>query len=500
MAINVDNSITTATDGSKIFSRIEIICLVSILLVSLVLNVWNNDFPIGYHGDEVKKVRFIRENIQDFHHPILMLQAGRVLHRLFNLHEDLSIVIMGRGLSAFFGVLIVFFSYLIYRDMLRKRYALFAALAVAVSPTLVMHAHYLKEDMIFTCFTMFALYGFFRFIKMPCGKTVLLFGTATGLALSSQYKSILLIPMFFLIPILFRFSGLKDYYRKMIFAFIISLTVFLIINYPLFLDIKIFMKGVLFDKWHVSHGHDVVIPALPRFFTFHIMNSIVPGITAPLALLSLVGMIFSLAAWKKNLPEEKILIVYIILFYFITEATPLKPFPDFMRYMIPIIPPLLFFSIKGIIDTGSLFKGRFREVVILILCVITFAVPFTQTMQLVYHINKDTRKTAEDIISPLKVKTIYESYASADTDLYSITKLDIAEERKNGVGFLVASSFMYERFNIGVKIGNQHSEIYEIYKKYNELFRLPYREIRPVYKSYAFSNPTLRIIDIRKNR
>jgi len=33
---------------------------------------------------------------------------------------------------------------------------------------------------------------------------------------------------------------------------------------------------------------------------------------------------------------------------------------------------------------------------------------------------------------------------------------------------------------------------------YRELFRLPYEEFRPPVPGYAFSNPTLRLVDIRK--
>jgi len=484
--------------SSRGIGRMEAICLAAILLLSLALNVWNNDFPLGYHSDEAKKVMFIKENRQDFHHPILMLQAARIVNAVFEFKDDLSIVIMGRVLSALFGVLIVFFSYRIFSSTIGSKYALFGATFVAVAPTMAVHSHYLKEDMVFTCFSIASLYYFIKFIERPCWKTILLFGMVTGLALSSQYKSILLPVMFFAIPAIFRLKGVVDYYKKMMLSFLVSLLVFVIINYPMFLDTHIFLKGIFFDKWHVSHGHDVVIPALSYYFTFHLMNSIIPGITLLPTLLAAAGMVFVLKGWKKTLRAEKIMVIYTFLFYFVTEASPLKPFPDFMRYIIPIIPIILFFSMKGILGLASFMKEKPGMIVAVSLCVLSISVSLLQSLQFVYHLNKDTRKTVEDIISRSNVNTKYEAYASVRPDVRSLAELDIEEERKKGTGFIVASSFQYERFYTGVRIGNQHKDVYDAHKKYNEFFKLPYTEIKPVYKSIAFSNPTLKIIDIRK--
>lgn len=56
----------------------------------------------------------------------------------------------------------------------------------------------------------------------------------------------------------------------------------------------------------------------------------------------------------------------------------------------------------------------------------------------------------------------------------------------------VASSFHYDRYQLGTKLQNQRDAGYEF------LFRYPYAEIRPDYKSFAFSNPVLRIVDLRQ--
>lgn len=53
------------------------LAVVAIFALSLTLTWTNNNFPLGYHFDEPKKVTFIITGEQDFHHPILMLELVR---------------------------------------------------------------------------------------------------------------------------------------------------------------------------------------------------------------------------------------------------------------------------------------------------------------------------------------------------------------------------------------------------------------------------------------
>jgi hypothetical protein len=76
-------------------------------------------------------------------------------------------------------------------------------------------------------------------------------------------------------------------------------------------------------------------------------------------------------------------------------------------------------------------------------------------------------------------------------------ELDPAEWRAKGVDYLVASSFMYDRYTTGAKLRNRRPEIYRTHERYTELFTLPYVEFAPAYRTFAFSNPVIRIIDLR---
>jgi len=477
----------------------EIIILMIIIIISLRLNLYNNDFPFNYHADEPKKIEFIKNYSQDFSHPILMLQVVRILNLFFRFSENQDIVILGRITTACFGTLIVLLSYLISRGLMDKNYSLIIALAAATSPILVIHSHYLKEDIIFTCFSLMSILFLINFISHLTKPFTVLLGLSTGLALSSQYKGVLLVPVYLAVPLIISLKkdSLITFYKKILISLIISLLTFLIINYPILFDPSVFKEGVAYEGGHVLKGHyGLKIFPLPHLFSFHLLNSVIPGMTLLLTLFALYYMVYSLIKWKKTIWQEKILLFYVLLFYFSVELPPLKPFPDFMRYVIPIIPVLLYFAYGGVKLIGLYLKSMKAGFLVVLLLAATLFIPLYESIQLVYHLNKDTRALAEKWINKTSQKAKYEKYASTQHDVISLTDLNIREEQNNNVTYLVASSFMYDRFVFGGKLENQDKEVYERQKKYEMLFSYPFIEIRPAYKTFAFSNPTIRIIDI----
>ena len=219
--------------------------------------------------------------------------------------------------------------------------------------------------------------------------------------------------------------------------------------------------------------------------------------TLPLTLLALFFLLYTLLNWGKAFWYDRILIFYVLVFYFAVELSPTKPFPDFMRYVIPIVPVLLYFSWRGVEILFAWLKFKKARMVFASLVVIACLWPFYESLQLVYHLNHDTREKANRWVKETQAKVRLENYTGLDKDVGSLSSLNIPVERRQGITHLVASSFMYDRYVYGNKLKNQDETVYEIYKKYEELFSYPFFEIRPTYKSFAFSNPTIRVIDIR---
>jgi guanyl-specific ribonuclease Sa len=139
-------------------------------------------------------------------------------------------------------------------------------------------------------------------------------------------------------------------------------------------------------------------------------------------------------------------------------------------------------------------------------------IPLQATLRLNYYLNKDTRAKTETWIKASGEKAIFENYSSvlseraakksklASSSFYQyagcLAELDLATIKNQKVRYLASSSFMYDRYFLGNKLKNQHKRIYKYYREYQSLFSYPFIEVKPAYKSFAFSNPTIRIIDI----
>ena len=61
----------------------------------------------------------------------------------------------------------------------------------------------------------------------------------------------------------------------------------------------------------------------------------------------------------------------------------------------------------------------------------------------------------------------------------------------------MASSFRYGRFLFAERLVGQKSSVRRRARQYQSLFECPYEEIRPRHRSFAFTSPTIRIVDIR---
>jgi hypothetical protein len=121
-----------------------------------------------------------------------------------------------------------------------------------------------------------------------------------------------------------------------------------------------------------------------------------------------------------------------------------------------------------------------------------------EALLLTHFLTRDTREAAVAEVERTGLSAVPERFTPLSHRVHSLAALDVEEERARGTALLVANSFMYERYRLAVSYGAPNPWVHRRVERYEELFRYPYVEIRPRYKSFAFSNPTIRIIDIRK--
>jgi Dolichyl-phosphate-mannose-protein mannosyltransferase len=507
----------------------HVLLLITILAISISLNLYGSDFPLGYHPDEVIKVYFIRNNTQDFKHPILILQLTRLANSLFKFESAQQVATLGRTITAFLGTLSVFLIYKISRESLAKKYALGTALLTASAPGLVIHSHYLKEDIAFTCGVLLSFLCFFGFAKRimaiasadSCQKPqigngealskpefpwlqVSLLGLATGIAFTSKYTSSIVFFLYLIAPIyVFRLRNFF-YFKGLFLSLIISLLIFLSVNFPLLLNFDTFRSGFEFELRHTLDGHNgILIHPLPQLFTFHLRYSILPSFTIFPLTLAIFFIGFCLAQWKTIDWRDRFLVVYVLIFYFIIEISPLKPFPGFIRYGLPLIPVLSYLCMKSIQLSVDFFPRRVGFLLFLILTTSVIVFPASDSVKLDYYLNRDTRGEVDGVLATQQESKIIDPYAKTfgqqsgaiKAHLARLTDLDL-ESKDQGICTVVSSNFMHDRYLFAGKLKNQDADVYTKQQLYLKLFKYPYTEIAPIYKSFAFSNPTLRVINV----
>lgn len=496
------------TDSIAVDRRLfRIAALLLIVALSLALNLANNDFPLGFHADEGLKVKNIIDHRQNFNHPILMLQSPRAINYFLGIKGSQEVVELGRTINAVVGGLTVAACYMLFLTVSGPGIALIGALGVAVSPIMVIHAHYLKEDVLLVLFLMFSLYALIKFIESRGSVFwTLMLGVASGLAFSSHYKGIVLWGIYALVPALAWGKTGWWYPRRIAVVFLVALVVFMIVNFPAVQRPKTFFKGFRYEYSHAQKGHsNIKVNPGPFGYTFHFTRSLIPGMTAAVAVLGLAGLLRMILSWRSTDWRLRILLFYALAYYFIPEHSPLKPYPGFIRYMLPVAPILVFAALRLMDEARSRVVSSLPALMyalMLAMFVIVVAIPMERSIRLDYHLVRDTRIEADKRLEELGLPSLVEAYSSAKRmDSAQIINFNPDEERKKGVAYLVASEMMYGRYMLGASIPGQNEEVYDTWRKYEELFRkYPYEEIRPTYMSFAFSNPVIRIIDIREAR
>jgi hypothetical protein len=350
-------------------SRAARVLLAAVLVLAAALRAWNLDWEIGraYHADEPHKVAAARALLDEgfadtgyFNHPYLILEGaagvslacGPLLPGRLSAEERVKLA--GRAFSAIAGVLTVLAAFLLAREAARgipgasagaaEGAGLLAAALLAVAPAAVVHSRYFKEDAALALWTTLALRFALRVARGGGAWDLVLSTVAAALALSTKWSgglALLLPPA----AAALRWTGPGAPalpWRRAVSGGLglaaLAAGVFLLVN-P---QVLLYPDGVLADlRWEAGHaageGHGLPVSTAAWFGGWHLVRSLVPGLTVPL--LAAGGFGLALAAATR---ERGILLLagFGLLWYAAHEASPLKPPPDAMRYMVPLAPVL----------------------------------------------------------------------------------------------------------------------------------------------------------------
>lgn len=472
--------------------------LIAAAFVGVLLNAI--DFPLGTHADEASKVKEILLGHNNYAHPLLMLELARAANALAGLTDPQALVELGRVLAVMAGGLAVFASFLLAREVLPAPAALAATLAVAVVPLTTVHARYFKEDIFALPFLLLALVALIHTLKSPTRTHGVLLGAAIGLAAAAKYIGSVALP-FAIVVLLLNPAEAADRRARRRLALLVALVamaVFALIQLPALWEISRFRSAVVFNLHHAGQGHNVRVPVTLTYGLFHLRESLLPGVGLPLLILGILGLA---APWLAP-PERRqplfVIASFAVLWYALHELSPLKPFPGYVRYALPLAPLLI---ILGAAFVQELMQRRFGWTgggLIAAAIILAAAAPaLTLSLRINGPTSEDPRLLVPATVLSSEPRAAFDHY----TRFAGAGKQASPQLRPTAANadIFVTSSFAYDRFAQFGAAPEQPEPTRAKAAYYAALFKLPYLEVASGRPSYAFFNPVLRIVALDGN-
>lgn len=520
--------------------------LFAIFILALGMRLWGIDFGYGlqYHPDEGTKIRDILaflngdtlERIRSYFHPPFMRRFAAAVIGIIQTFTAQSfdaseILVISRMSVAFLGASTVVPLYLLGSFLVSRMTGLIAAFILAVVPLHVVTSHYFKEDIPLTFWLTLYMLAAIKLLRLGHTRYYMFAGIAGGLALSTKYTAFGLVPVTLLAAHLLsalgkenvRFSSLKSWTHAFLDSrFWISagtmLLTFAVTSFDLFMNFNNFITGVTGEYNHVVRGHyGISISSLPLFFTYHLRYSLLPGMTVPLFLTSIGGIIYAVWINRKDacsMREISWLLFALLVFYLAVEIPHLKPYGA-ERYVLPCVPVLCLFAawLFSFIKNTSTHIFKKSLAIILLLGIVIYAggtsarydsemVPDTRDDAAQWLYQMMSSRASDETVMLFGLIPQYLPYSIMipthirDRVTVSASLSTFIEEKPT---YLVISSFNYERYFMYEKLSTDRAEQGEqSLKFYKFLFKThkPAVSFSSSLRRIGFNNPTIFIYRI----
>jgi hypothetical protein len=452
------------------------------------------DFPLGTTPDEPSKaLQILERRPYNYNHPLLMLEVARAANAFAGFTDPQAVVELGRALAVVAGALAIFATFLLACEVLPAPAALGAAVATAVIPAMTVHARYFKEDIFALLFLLIALIALIETLKAPTRARSLMLGGAIGLATAAKYVALIALP--FAVAFLLLDASTKEARRGRLalsgLVTLSALAVFALIELPALLDYSQFQASLDGNLLHAAYGHDVRLPLSLTFGVFHLRHSLVPGLGWPLLILGLLGLATPWLAPPERRRPLMVISLFALVWYAAHEISPLKPYPGFARYMVPVAPLLV---ILGGAFIYELARRRMQVTASALLAAAVLLVAALPALYLSLRINAPAQENPRSVISALDFgndgRVAFDSYTRFAGPA---GRVDSGPPETATADIFVTSSFRYDRFTYAGSHA-QRGRTRKMAAAYAALFEKPYLEVTNGRPAYAFFNPVLRIV------
>lgn len=112
-----------------------------------------------------------------------------------------AILFRARLAASVLTLLLALLVFLAAREMFGTAAGLIALGLISFDPTLLAHSALVTTDAGQACFLFWAVYAFYRYVKVPTGARLLTVGLVAGLALAAKHSAVLLFPMLLLLAV-----------------------------------------------------------------------------------------------------------------------------------------------------------------------------------------------------------------------------------------------------------------------------------------------------------
>jgi len=127
---------------------------------------------------------------------------------LYNSGNDATLAITwARMVPILLSILLIILIYLWSRQLLGNLWALLPTFIFALSPTVLAHGHYVATDIGATFGIVIATYYFLEFLRRPSRRRLIYAGLAFGVAQLTKFSTVLLIPYFAILLLVFYLVG-----------------------------------------------------------------------------------------------------------------------------------------------------------------------------------------------------------------------------------------------------------------------------------------------------
>lgn len=335
----------------------------------------------------------------------------------FGIHfiKDPSLVyVVTRFFSAFFGSLVVFFTYKLGKKIYNEKVGLISAFITAILPSFVEYSHYAKIEMFSTFLVVIFALCLYHYYICDKLKYFYLSCILLGMAVSSRY-----LPIVCVIMVIFVGINKKLEVKKIIFGLFLVFLSFILCSPYVILDFKTFSRDVLLG--HIA-GHGMKRNILKSLYQT-INNYIFLGAKTPVV--GMLGVLGVITALFVNSFKERFLLSGIIG-YFLLNIT---HYHTEWHYIAGSFPFLLILAARFLENIMEKYKFG------IYLLFVLFLLPLGEVVMMdISFCLKDTRTEAKEWIEkniPFGSKILMDMYAYSPQ--LKMTKKQIEELYKKAV-------------------------------------------------------------------